>query len=428
MLSCLVVIYYSLYYLRPTEWVPGIIGTPLLKVLGGISLIYLFCGAISRRHPNIINGQTERMMFGFSGAIALSHLSHFYVGGAINSIIGFVPTLTGFFLTICLIDSRQRLRFFIILIIVLSTFLAYEGWLQFNTGFSHGGLAPIYENITLPNGETLLAPRIRWHGVFNDPNDLGLVLVLVVPFLLDMLLRCQFILPLLSLPLISFAIYHTNSRGTVLAGLVAIGSYFIFRYRSAYGAIAGGLIAVALFLLGPSRMSSVSATEGSAYGRIEAWHEAFQMFKANSFFGIGQGMFTDYHALTAHNSFVLVFAELGFVGLFFFTSIFYFPYHWLWGNFFNKGNMLLSNEDIGLVSAAYAGLTGMIAAMFFISRSYIPLPFMMVALVSALSRLKDFNPQHANDHFLARSHHFRNIMIITILQVIGINIVVKLLL
>lgn len=428
MLAFLVVVYFSLYYLRPTEWVPGIIGIPLLKMVGGVSLLYLLGGAISRRFPNVIIGQTERMMFGLLGAIILSHLSHFYISGAINSINGFVPTTTGFFLTICFIDSRQRLRLFIFLIIALSTILAFEGWLQFNYGFSHGGLAPLYEDLPLPTGETLQSPRIRWYGVFNDPNDLGLALVLAVPFLLDMLLRRQLILPLTSLPLISIAIYYTNSRGTILAGLVAIGSYFVIRYRSVSGALAGGLLAVVLFLFGPSRMSSVSAAEESAHGRIDAWYEAFQMFKANPLFGVGQGMFTDYHFLTAHNSFVLVFAELGFVGLFFFTGFFYFPYHWLWGNILKKGSKPLSNEEIGLVSAAYASLTGMAAAMFFLSRSYILLPFMIVALVSALSRLKDFDYKHADDNFSTRPHHFRNIMVITILQIVGINIVVKLLL
>ncbi len=427
MLTFLVFIYLTLYYIRPAEWVPGLIGAPLLMVFGVISLLFLGFGVITRKFPNVFSGQVERMMFGFLSAIALSHLSHFYVGGAINSLNSFLPTITGFFLVICFIDNRKRLNAFLLLLIFLTAYLAYEGWNQFSSGFSNSGLMPLYEKKILVDGEILQIPRIRWYGVFNDPNDLGLALVLVVPFLLDMLLRKRFLVPLVTLPVIAIAIYYTNSRGTVLAGLVALCSYFVIRYRSVYGALAGGLFAVALFLFGPSRMSSVSAVEESAYGRVEAWYEAYQMFKANPVFGVGQGMFTEFHSLTAHNSFVLVMAELGFIGLFFFTGFFYFSYHWLWNNFFKTGSMQILHDDIGLVSAAYASLTGMLAAMFFISRSYILLPFMLVAMITALTRIIGLDQQDTLASTTDKPSHLRNIVGLTLMQIVGINIVVKLL-
>ncbi len=426
MLFILLVIYLILYYIRPAEWVPGIIGSPILMVVGVISILYLGFGVISRRFNNVINGHTERMMFGYFAAMVLSHLSHFYIGGAINSLNFFLPTITGFFLIICYIDSPKRLKFFLLLLITLTTLLAYEGWLQHSTGFSHGGLGPHIENKELLDGQIIQLPRIRWYGVFNDPNDLGLALLLVVPFLLDMLLNRRFILPVLSLPLVISAIYYTNSRGTVLAAIVAIGSYFVIRHRSLFSAMVGVALALLLFLFGPSRMSTISSSEASAYGRIEAWYEAYQMFKDSPLFGVGQGMFTDFHFLTAHNSFVLVMAELGFVGLFFFSGLFYFPYHWLWKNILKNGGIQLSRNDIGLVSAAYASLTGMLAAMFFLSRAYVLLPFMQVALVVALTRVIDQSAQSSSFETVPPKH-FKNIFIITVLQIICINFVVKLL-
>ncbi|MFZ4860145.1 MAG: O-antigen ligase family protein [Desulfuromonadaceae bacterium] len=366
------------------------------------------------------------MMFGYLIAIEISHISHVYVGGAINSFNIILPTITGFFLVICFIDSRHHLRLLIFLLVALSTFLAYEGCLQHNTGFSHGGLEPYYENKYLTDGENIKVPRIRWYGVFNDPNDLGLALVLVVPFLLNMLLQRHLVVPLMTLPFIGLSIFYTNSRGTALAGLVAIGTYFIVRYRSLYGVVAGGLLAVVLLFFGPSRMSSVSASEESAYGRIEAWYEAYQMFKASPLFGVGQGRFTEFHTLTAHNSFVLVMAELGIFGLFFFTGLFYFPYYWLWDNFVKKGGSNIDREDTGLVSASFASLTGMLASMFFISRSYILLPFILVALVTGITRVIDSEKQSVANDEDVKPKHFRNIFILTVLQIIGINIFVKL--
>lgn len=394
-------------------------------VAGVISLLFLIIGVISRRYPNILKGHAEQMMFGFSVAIVMSQMSHFYIGGVINSINVFLPTITGFLLVICFIDSRKNLHIFLMTLILLTTCIAYEAWLQHSSGFAHGGLEPLYENKIIAD-ETVQIPRARWYGVFNDPNDLGLALVLAVPFLLNMLLQRRIVIPLMSLPTIIIAMYYTNSRGTVLAGIVAIGSYFIIRYRSAYGALAGILFAVTLFLFGPSRMSSVSASDESAYGRIEAWYEAYQMFKENPLFGVGHGMFLDFHHLTAHNSFVLVMAELGFIGLFFFTGLFYFPYYWLWSNILIKTNLELDQEDTGLLSAAFASLTGMLSSMFFISRSYILLPFMLVALVTGLTRILDLQVQHMEITSFEKPRHFRNIFVLTLIQIIGINFFVKL--
>ena len=124
MLSFLVFIYLTIYYIRPTEWVPGIIGLPFLMVAGVLSLLFLGASVIMKRFPNMLTGRAERMMFGFAAAIVLSHVSHVYVGGAINSINLFLPSITGFFLIICFVDSRKRTNTLILLLIILTTFLA----------------------------------------------------------------------------------------------------------------------------------------------------------------------------------------------------------------------------------------------------------------------------------------------------------------
>ncbi len=426
MLTFLIILYMFLYYLRPTEWVPGIIGAPLLMVIGVVSLLILGFGAVSRKFPNIFTGQIEKTMFGLTAAVLLSHISHGYIGGAIDSFNKFLPTITGFLLVISYINSRQRLKLFIMLILGLTLFLAYEGWLQHTTGFAHGSLEALIENKEQLEGSSIKVTRIRWYGVFNDPNDLGLALVLVIPFLLNMLLQRNYMLPLLALPTIITAIYYTNSRGTILAGLVGISSYFVIKYRSTKGVMIGIVFASALFLLGPSRMSSISAAEESAYGRIEAWYEAYQMFKSNPLFGVGYGAFTDYHDLTAHNSFVLVMAELGFTGLFFFIGLFYFAYYWLWQNIMKNKSGQIYGVDLGLISAAYASLTGMMTSMFFLSRAYILLPFMMLALVISITRIIEQDIPSKDLKIIEPPRHIRNILILSVLQIIAVYILVKL--
>ena len=423
-------VYLAIYYIRPNEWVVGIIGFPLLKIVGIFSLLFLIYCAISGSRTKLYQGSSERYFYGFYFSILMSHISQFYFLGTVNSFNRFLPVIVGFLLVLTCINSRSQFNLFIVFMIMLTSYLAYEGCLQFNTGFSHGGLEPIYQHSRNIVGEVTKIVRIRWYGVFNDPNDLGLSLVLVIPFLLNMLLQRQIIFPILTLPLISSAIYFTNSRGTILAGLVTVFTYFVIRYRSLKGVVFGASGAIILFLFGPSRMATISADESSAYGRIESWYAAYQMFKSHPFFGVGHGMYTDYHYLVAHNSFVHVMAELGFLGLFFFVGLFYLAYNWLWLRVFKGSQGIISSSDLGLISASYASLTGILIAMFFLSRAYVLVPYISLALAIAISRVIDNEyseifKNHSSIQEGSSPRHLKNTFIFTCLVIFGINVVVK---
>src|SRR5262249_25958672 len=51
-----------------------------------------------------------------------------------------------------------------------------------------------------------------------------------------------------------------------------------------------------------------------AAGRVDAWYTALQLFIWRPLTGVGMGLFTEHNALTAHNSWMLVLAELGIFG------------------------------------------------------------------------------------------------------------------
>jgi len=421
----LLIIYMPIYVIRPSEWVPGILGTPLLMVVGVLAVVAIIFGMRSEQDPNMLNGNVERMMLGFIVAICLSHLSHGYIGGAIDSLEKFLPSLVGFFLVLISIKENKRFDFFILFLIALISFVAYEGIQQYRTGYAIGGMEPYYLQILSGDGETVQSARIRWYGVFNDPNDLGLLLVIPVPFLINMLMRRKLLFPLICLPLIIAALYYTNSRGSMLAGIVAICSYFLIRYRSKKGLLIGLLIIIPLLMFGPSRMAEMSGQEESAHGRIESWYEGYQMFKSNPLFGVGMGSYTDHHYLTAHNTFVQVMAELGFVGLFFFTGLIYYPMHWLYAYISNSDKSKLNPIDSGSISACYASLSGTLTAMFFLSRAYILLPYIMFACATSLGRIIDRECTNDVSLFYPQNH-IKNILLFTILQIIAINFFVKL--
>jgi putative inorganic carbon (hco3(-)) transporter len=425
MLYLLMCIYVAFYYIRPTEWVPGLIGLPIFLALGIICILLLLEAMLSKK-LNLLAGDSERMMLGFIIAIALSHLSHGYIGGVTNSLNNILPLIVCYFLITATIVDRQKLNRFILVLILLSTFLAFEGLLQHKTGFSHGGMTPCIEEIQGADDVVISSvKRIRWYGVFNDPNDLGLALVLALPFLLNMLINKRYLLPLICFPIISTAVFFTNSRGSVLAAIASIMAYFVIRFRSMKGIVIGLLSAGILIVFGPSRMAEMSASEDSAYGRLESWYEGYQMFKSHPLFGVGQGMYTDYHYLTAHNSFVQVMAELGIFGTFCFTGLIYFPINMIWRNVFCEKVEALSDSDLGILSAVSGCFIGLLTAMFFLSRAYVLIPYIVIALAIACIRICIPNLKEESSTTLPTKKHYRNIALLSIMQIIFINIMVK---
>lgn len=360
-------------------------------------------------------------------AIICSHLSHGYIGGAIDSIDGFLPTIVGYFLVSSSINSRSRYNGFVLLLIALSTFLAYEGWLQYTTGFAHGGAVPLIIKSRTLDGEIVETIRIRWHGIFGDPNDLGLAFVTVIPFLLNMVLQKRFLLPVCCLPLVLTAIYLSNSRGSIIALIATLVAFFIIRYRSKKGALIGLLLSAILFTLGPSRMTELSSSEESAYNRLDSWYAGLQMFISHPLFGVGQGMYGEYNRLTSHNSFVHVMAELGLFGSFFFFGLIYFPLNWIWRNIIQNQQYTISESDHGMASSIFSSLIGMLVVMFFLSRAYNLVPAILLAMASAYIRVsvadgfKEVKQPSMNEHL-------KNIAVATVLAIVFMYFMIKVLL
>jgi O-antigen ligase len=84
--------------------------------------------------------------------------------------------------------------------------------------------------------------------------------------------------------------------------------------------IPSAAIAVPVLILG-SR--SGENADVSTQLRYEAWATGLGMFRHNPLFGVGARQFTEHNFLTAHNTFVLAFSELGFPGMVMFVAIVY---------------------------------------------------------------------------------------------------------
>ena len=110
------------------------------------------------------------------------------------------------------------------------------------------------------------------------------------------------------------------------------------------------------------------------------------MFRSNPILGVGYLNFTDHNDLTAHNSFVLCFAELGIVGYFFWLAL-------LVVAILQIGQVRRCEDDDAEADdlrrhakVLVASFAGMLVAAFFLSRSYNPILYLLVGLAFALYR------------------------------------------
>jgi hypothetical protein len=165
--------------------------------------------------------------------------------------------------------------------------------------------------------------RVRYRGVLADPNELSLALGVSLPFAFALLERrrssARVALLLVSLGLIGLCTVYTQSRGGQLVFLSVLGTYFVRRYGWK-GLLLGAFAAVPMLMFGGR---SGEEAEGSSQERLECWLTGIELWRSTPIWGVGKGLFTEYHFLTAHNAYVLAPAETGIVGMWLWTSIVY---------------------------------------------------------------------------------------------------------
>ncbi|MGB2741776.1 MAG: O-antigen ligase family protein [Cognaticolwellia sp.] len=255
---------------------------------------------------------------------------------------------------------------------------------------------------------TLGERRITYLGFFNDPNDLGMFLVMNLPFAIYFYKKGASIMKLLMLGVIAallYGIYLTDSRGTMLGAGALIGVYLIVMN-------AGPKLFIAITALAPIVATVIASLQSnidaSADGRLEAWYAGVLMLLSNPVFGIGMGQFLEEHGLVAHNSYIHVAGELGVPG------------YSLWGGALiftvltgyliirdqitnNKlkeiDKIVRSTEEkteLLLNKTLFFSLMGFMITGFFISRMFTLLLFIFMGMtIASHLRLIKLNPSYA---------------------------------
>ncbi len=381
----LALLYLACIYLRPAEIIPGWEAFPFVEVVAALAVLCMV-GSLVLRPRRFWDLPQDWFVIGFLVAVAASNAAWGWMSGALDGTFAIAPAIFCYFLLRSAIESYRQLRWAAYTLVALTVWHAVNGVVEFHTGFGVGGVVPVETHSFSVDDEEPGARvrRIRATGIFNDPNDLALTLVIAVPFLAGPLLRRTTPLPvrmvafILLIPVV-VALYYTNSRGGMLGLAAALVPYGYRRFGKWAGPLVAAAAMAALLVLGPSRMANLDASESSAQNRVQSWAEGLQMFKSRPLFGVGFGRYTEYNELVAHNSFVHTLSELGLFGSFCFVGMGY----WFYQN--SRGPTERDAERWG-EDLWQSGLALAVCAMF-LSRQYNVQLFIWLALSGAYVRV-----------------------------------------
>jgi putative inorganic carbon (hco3(-)) transporter len=329
----------------------------------------------------------DMLVVGLWGAVAASMLANLFLRGTMMAFLDFGLVVCVYALIAANAFSLRRIRIACSVLSLVAIVMAVEGILAYYTGF--GG-----DKLVLQQFEPGLVfyKRIRAYGILNDPNDFAQFLIVGLALLGQFWRKSSRFssLALLTVPVgvLMWAIYLTGSRGAIFGLAVVVYLAVSRRLGGLQSAIVG-----ALFLLGMIGMQfgagrSLSLHEGSAAGRMDAWGVGITVLKSKPLFGVGYGRFNEYHELTAHNSYVLCFSELGIFGYFFWLGL---VVTTVWG-MQRLGRIAVKTPDdekfLRVASTLRAALYSFLATSFFLSRTYTLTFYALIALAAALIQLR----------------------------------------
>lgn len=393
-------LYVLVLFIRPFEQF-----APELMELRPVLILWVLTFLLTLRDASKVQwGAAESKHYWLLGGLALIVLASTFFNGGFSSLgdgLGEYSTPAMLFALTCMnVTTMERYRKTAMLFLFCILVLCIESLYGYHTGWQADKLVipqMARENVIVPK-DLPAAPaddtsgaliwRIRSVGFLSDPNDFAQSIIVVAPWLLMLGYshkragqRILMVLPLLVCA--GYTLMLTHSRGGIL-GTAAAGLFVVKMYVSpanfARLLLAGGL-AAALSMGGLGGDRAMSSKEQSASERIDAWNDGLMMLKGNPLLGVGYGNFTEHHHRTAHNSFVLCFAETGLAGYSLWLGMIIIAIKSL--------NRVIACSEPGSVSSHYAGLlrasiVGFLVCAWFLSRTFVPTLYLLLAMAVCL--------------------------------------------
>jgi len=316
--------------LRPGELIPGLAGLPLYEMCILAAIFTCHQGLVQHFAPGSLVRQPVTLCFaGVLAAIPISHITHMYLGGALSGTIDFIKAGMLFALIVTLVDTWIRFKRLLIVIVVCSTISVSVCLVDFAGVWDFQSITHAAEKYgTSLSGADLGIQRMNGTGIFSDPNDISLLIVITsiicVCFLTDRqqsLTRLAWLIPL---AILATGLVCTKSRGGMLAACSAGGILVLFRYGKK-AAIGLGLLGVPALSVFAGRQTNIDFAAGTGHQRITLWRDGLVELQSRQLlFGTGHDSYEDLAGLVAHNSFIHAYVELGIIGGTFFFGMFFF--------------------------------------------------------------------------------------------------------
>jgi hypothetical protein len=321
----------AVLFIRPGEIIPASTGWPIYNAVILANLATAGPAIVNHlRSENLARSPVTVCVLGVLVFVAASHLARFDLWNARYGAWDFTKVALYFLLLVSTINSSKRLFGFLAFLVACILVVNFLAVMQYHSFIDIPALSVLIENdYDEVTGEAIPVPRMRSTGLFNDPNDLSMIVVAGI----ILCLGGAFYKPLgvgrllLSLP-VGFLLYCltlTQSRGGLLALIGGCGAVAYSRL----GALRTGMAAVAavpvlLVAIGGRQVDlSGAMSGGTGHSRVEAWESGLLELKHSPLFGIGYGQYAERVGLVAHNSFVHAFTELGCLGGTMFMGVIY---------------------------------------------------------------------------------------------------------
>ena len=308
-------LYIALNLLSPADMVPALAPYRPMLVLAIVNVPFAITARMQAPEVGKLRVQAI-LVFLFFGFACAALIPHRLYGANVKTLEDLLPNVLAYFLGIIHFRNPQRLRIVRVVLIAIAIFILVNGALELPFARASSAETPY----VFVAGHTLdtMYFRIRGLGMLHDPNTYGQFVLMLLPLLFvakrDTGLGVGWVAVALIAALFLVAVFLTGSRGAVLGLMVIVGLFASGRLKKT-GAVLMTVIG-GLALLAVNAYSSRSISIAGGMDRLAIWSDGLSYFKESPIWGIGPRNFIDRYGMTAHNSFLLVAAELGFVGLF----------------------------------------------------------------------------------------------------------------
>tara|TARA_R110002095_G_scaffold203245_1_gene185072 strand:+ start:3460 stop:4944 length:1485 start_codon:yes stop_codon:yes gene_type:complete len=385
-------------FLRPAELMPALADFPIYEMLI-LSSFFFSLDQIkySLQIPMLKRQPITLCAIGVLLAVALSHATHMYFYGIHTSTISFLKIILYYVMLVSIIDSPQRLKGLLKTVAIASSLMILLCVIDYSGIFDFEFIKHISDRDGVSDaGEEVRVFRMRGTGIFQDPNDLAVLIVttgiLCLYFFNDPSASPLRFFWIVSMVILGIGLIYTRSRGGLLTLGIA-GMVFVLPKYGKKAAIACALVGMAGMTVLAGRQGNIDLNSGTGHDRIVLWREGLSALKsADLFFGIGQGTYSDLAGLAAHNSYVHAFTELGifggtlFIGCFFFAGLGLYRLARFQSS--NQGRPIFRNRELerylpyaGAILAAWCG------GMMSLSRCYVVPTYMIVGVSAAYLNL-----------------------------------------